>query len=68
MYKPKYPFMTKIIYGHATSYEIESNVSKNKYDLVVVGAKGKSTTNRLFLGSVSNYLMQTLKIPGTIVK
>ena len=35
--------MTKIIYGHATSYEIESNVSKSKHDLVVVGAKGKSS-------------------------
>jgi len=36
--------------------------------MMVIGAKGKSPLKRLFLGSVSNYLVQTLKIPVTIVK
>ncbi|GKS66888.1 universal stress protein UspA [Nitrosarchaeum sp.] len=61
-------FTTKLIYGSDPSYDIEQFIKKYKHDMVVIGAKGKSSLNRLFLGSVSNYLVQTLKIPVTVIK
>jgi nucleotide-binding universal stress UspA family protein len=61
-------FTTKIIYGYDPAYDIEQFVKKSKYDMVVIGAKGKSSLKRLFLGSVSSYLVQTLKIPVTVIK
>ncbi|MBI2643066.1 MAG: universal stress protein, partial [Nitrosarchaeum sp.] len=41
---------------------------KYKHDMIVIGAKGKSVLKRLFLGSVSSYIVQTSKIPVTVVK
>ena len=61
-------FTTKIIYGYDPAYDIEQFIKKYKHDMVVIGAKGKSSLKRLFLGSVSNYLVQTLKIPVTVIK
>jgi nucleotide-binding universal stress UspA family protein len=61
-------FTTKIIYGSDPAYDIEQFLKKNKHDMVVVGAKGKSILKRIFLGSVSSYLVQSAKIPVTIVK
>ena len=62
------PFSTKVIYGYDPPYDIEQFVKKYKHDMIVIGAKGKSSLKRLFLGSVSNYLVQTLKIPVTVIK
>ena len=59
---------TKIIYGYDPAYDIEQFTKKYKHDMIVIGAKGKSTLKRLFLGSVSNYLVQTSKIPVTVIK
>ena len=59
---------TKIIYGYDPAYDIEQFTKKYKHDMIVIGAKGKSTLKRLFLGSVSSYLVQTSKIPVTIIK
>ncbi|MCE9617007.1 MAG: universal stress protein [Nitrosarchaeum sp.] len=61
-------FTTKIIYGYDPAYDIEQFTKKYKHDMIVIGAKGKSALKRLFLGSVSNYLVQTLKTPVTVVK
>ena len=61
-------FTTKIICGYDPAYDIEQFIKKYKHDMVVIGAKGKSTLKRLFLGSVSSYLVQTLKIPVTVIK
>lgn len=61
-------FTTKLIFGSDPPYDIEKFAQKNKHDMIVVGAKGKNTLKRLFLGSVSNYLAQTSKTPVTIVK
>jgi len=61
-------FTTKLIYGSDPPYDIEQFIKKYKHDMVVIGAKGKSPLKRLFLGSVSNYLVQTLKIPVTVIK
>ena len=59
---------TKLIYGSDPPYDIEQFARKYKHDMIVVGAKGKSTLKRLFLGSVSSYLVQTVKTPVTVIK
>lgn len=61
-------FTTKVIFGYDPPYDIEQFVKKYKHDMIVIGAKGKSSLKRLFLGSVSNYLVQSLKIPVTVIK
>jgi len=61
-------FTTKIIYGYDPAYDIEQFTKKYKHDMIVIGAKGKSTLKRIFLGSVSSYIVQTSKIPVTVIK
>jgi len=61
-------FTTKIIHGYDPAYDIEQFIKKYKHDMIVIGAKGQSTLKRLFLGSVSSYLVQTSKIPVTVIK
>ena len=62
------PFTTKLVYGSDPAYDIEQFAKKYKHDLIVIGAKGKSTLKRLFLGSVSSYIVETTKIPVTVIK
>ena len=45
-----------------------ANNSKNKIDLVVIGARGRGSAKELFLGSVSNYVLHKSKKPILIVK
>jgi len=61
-------FTTKIIYGYDPAYDIEQFTKKYKHDMIVIGAKGKSTLKRIFLGSVSSYVVQTSKTPVTVIK
>ena len=61
-------FTTRIIYGYDPAYDIEQFTEKYKHDMIVIGAKGKSTLKRIFLGSVSSYIVQTSKIPVTVIK
>ncbi|EPA06251.1 universal stress protein [Candidatus Nitrosarchaeum limnium] len=61
-------FTTKLVYGSDPPYDIEQFAKKYKHDLIVIGAKGKSTLKRLFLGSVSSYLVETTKTPVTVIK
>ncbi|AJW71164.1 universal stress protein [Nitrosopumilus adriaticus] len=44
------------------------NNSKNKVDLVVIGARGRGSVKEMFLGSVSNYVLHKSKKPVLIVK
>lgn len=44
------------------------NNSKNKIDLVVIGARGRGSAKEIFLGSVSNYVLHKSKKPVLIVK
>ena len=48
--------------------EILEYAKDNKFDLVVMGARGFSRVKKLFLGSVSNYVLHSSKIPVMIVK
>jgi len=45
-----------------------ANNSKNGIDLVVVGARGRSSAKEIFLGSVSNYVLHKSKKPVLVVK
>jgi nucleotide-binding universal stress UspA family protein len=44
------------------------NNAKNKIDLVVIGARGRSSAKEMFLGSTSNYVLHKSKKPVLIVK
>ena len=44
------------------------NNPKNKIDMVVVGARGRSSAKEIFLGSVSNYVLHKSKKPVLIVR
>jgi nucleotide-binding universal stress UspA family protein len=48
--------------------EIIDYANDHKFDLVVMGARGFSKVKKLFLGSVSNYVLKLSKIPVMIVK
>lgn len=45
-----------------------ANNSKNKIDLVVIGARGRGSAKEIFLGSVSNYVLHKSKKPVLVVK
>ncbi|MDX1595366.1 MAG: universal stress protein [Nitrosopumilaceae archaeon] len=53
--------------GH-TGSEIVNFAEKNKYDMIVIGARGVGSTKEAFLGSTSNYVMHKTKIPVLVVK
>ncbi len=45
-----------------------ANNPKNKIDMVVIGARGRSSAKEIFLGSVSNYVVHKSKKPVLVVK
>lgn len=45
-----------------------ANNKRNGIDLVVIGARGRSSVKEIFLGSVSNYVLHKSKKPVLIVK
>ena len=47
---------------------IVSFAQKNNFDLIVVGSRGMGNLRELFLGSTSNYVVHSSKIPVLIIK
>ncbi len=60
-------FFSRIIHG-PEGPTIVSFIKKNKFDLIVIGSRGRSTPREIFLGSVSNYVLHKITIPILIVK
>jgi len=62
-------FREKIMRGD-TGYNIIklAHDKKENYDLIIIGSRGRGTMKELFLGSVSNYVVHSSKIPVLIVK
>lgn len=61
-------FKEKIMRGDVGYNIIKLAHGKEKFDMIVIGSRGRSSTKELFFGSVSNYVIHTSKIPVVIVK
>jgi nucleotide-binding universal stress UspA family protein len=60
-------FVGKSIVGKESS-EIVDFAIKNKFDIIVMGARGLGSVKEVFLGSVSNAVVHKSKLPVLIVK
>jgi len=61
-------FTNKIMRGEIGYNIIKASHGKTKFDMIVMGSRGRSNTKEIFFGSVSNYVVHTSKIPVVIVK
>lgn len=60
-------FQAKIIHGEAT-FEIAAFANDKKFDLVVIGSRGRSGIKELFLGSIANSVVHKSRVPVLVVK
>jgi len=60
-------FVGKTTIGKESSAIIDF-AAKNKFDIIVIGARGLGSVKEAFLGSVSHAIVQKSKIPVLIVK
>ena len=65
--KSSVSFNSKILHGSAGPM-IVNLAQKNKFDLIVTGARGLGSFSGIVLGSVSNYIIQKSKIPVIVIK
>jgi len=61
-------FKEKIMRGEVGYNIIKLAREKNKFDMIVIGSRGRSSAKEMFFGSVSNYVIHTAKIPVLVVK
>lgn len=60
-------FENKIAFGDPAHSIVEFAKNK-KFDLIVIGARGRGSLKEIFFGSVSNYVLHKSSIPVMIVK
>ena len=60
-------FLDVVEYGEEGK-TIVSFAHKNNFDLIVVGSRGMGKLGELFLGSTSNYVVHSSKIPVMVIK
>lgn len=60
-------FVGKVIIGKEST-EIVNFAAKNKFDMIVMGARGLGGIKEAFLGSVSHAVLHKSKIPVLVVK
>lgn len=63
----KIPFENRILVGDP-GHSIVEYANTHGIDLIVIGARGLSAFKKIFLGSVSHYVMQKADMPIVLVK
>ena len=61
-------FKEKLMRGDIGYNIVKLAQGKDKFDMIVMGSRGRSSAKQMFFGSVSNYVVHTAKIPVVIVK
>ena len=61
-------FKEKLMRGDIGYNIVKLAQGKEKFDMIVIGSRGRSSAKEMFFGSVSNYVIHTAKIPVVIVK
>ncbi len=61
-------FKEKMLRGDIGYNIIKLAQGKDKFDMIVIGSRGRSSAKEMFFGSVSNYVIHTAKIPVVVVK
>ncbi len=61
-------FKDKIMRGEIGYNIVKTAQEKTKFDMIIMGSRGRSSAKEMFFGSVSNYVIHTSKIPVLIVK
>ena len=60
-------FTDRVAYGD-TGKRVVKFADRGNYDLIVIGARGRSAAKEIFLGSTSNYVLHKSKKPVLIVR
>ena len=58
----------KILHDPSVSKAITNYVNSNKFDLVVIGSRGRTGVNKIILGSVANDVIHKVNVPTMVVK
>ena len=61
-------FREKLMRGEIGYNIIKTAHGKEKFDMIVMGSRGRSSAKEIFFGSTSNYVIHISKIPVVIVK
>lgn len=61
------PFYSRILTGDP-GYSIVEYSNTHNIDVIVIGARGLSTLKKIFLGSVSSYVMHKSKVAVMLIK
>ena len=61
-------FKEKMMRGDVGYNIIKLAHGKNKFYMIVIGSRGRSSAKEMFFGSTSNYVIHTAKIPVVVVK
>jgi len=61
-------FKEKMMRGDIGYNIVKLAQGKEKFDMIIIGSRGRSSAKELFFGSVSNYVIHTAKIPVLVVK
>ena len=61
-------FESKVIHGSDPGFDIVAFSKKGNFDMIIVGARGLNPVKKIFVGSVSNYILNNAKIPVLVVK
>ena len=60
-------FKKEIVFGHEAKQIIDF-AQKGKFDLIVIGARGYGTIKQMLLGSVSNAIVHSSKVPVLVIR